>query len=260
MPHRLTRPHAPLPRLLSLLLLTSLLCPPLVAQDTGAQRDLWQQPQEVMDALGIHAGSVVADVGAGEGYFTFHLAARVGPQGKVYAEDIDAAALAKIRRRAARKHLEQIETILGAPDDPRLPAETLDAILVVNAYHEFREYDAMLQGLYRALKPGGQLAIIDGADDPGQPRSVYYRRHRMPAEVVREDAARAGFRFLRELPGFTRPRDHRPFYFLIFEKPPAQTRMSAPSEGRADDLPATKPLASSPLPKNKLQEGLTVTK
>lgn len=172
-----------------------------------------------MDALGIQAGSVVADVGSGAGYFTFHLAARVGPQGKVYAEDIDDEELAKIRRRAAEERLTQIEAILGAPDDSRLPAAALDAALIVNAYHEMRDYDAMLQGIHRALKPGGVLGIIEAVDTPGRPRRDYYRRHRLPAALVREDAARAGFRFLGEEPGFTRPRDKRQFYFLLFIRP-----------------------------------------
>jgi predicted methyltransferase len=114
-----------------------------------------------------------------------------------------------------------VETILGRTDDPRLPPQSLDAALVVNAYHEMREYDAMMAAIYRALKPGGQLAIIDGAIEPADSRSTYYRRHRIAAETVREDAARAGFRFRAQPPGFTRTRDDKEFFFLVFEKPPA---------------------------------------
>ena len=108
---------------------------------------------------------------------------------------------------------------MGAKDDPRLPPESVDVVLVVNAYHEMRDYDAMLAGLFRALKPGGLLGIIEAADEPGKPRENYYSRHRMPEEVVREDAERAGFRFLRNEPGFTRPSRRKEFYFLIFAKP-----------------------------------------
>ena len=173
----------------------------------------------MLDALGLKPGSFVADVGAGDGYFAFHLAARVGSLGRVYAEDILEDELAKIRSRKAKQGLSQIETILGTPSDPRLPAETLDAILVVNAYHEMPEFDAMLQGMYGALKPGGLLAIIDAQDEPGQPRNVYQERHTLPAEIVREDAARHGLRFPRELPGFSNPESKRKYYFLLFEKP-----------------------------------------
>lgn len=213
------RLSAPLLPWLLLLLLSLLLVPGILTQRTGPERDAWQRPDEVMDALGVRPGSVVADVGSGSGYFAFHLAARVGPQGKVYAVEVDDSKLTRLRRRAAEKSLENIEPVLGAPDDPHLPAETFDVVLVVDAYHEMRDYDAMLRGLFRALKPGGLLGVIDGEIDPGQPRSTYQRRHRIPAELVREEAARNGFRFLRKEPGFTRPRDKRHFYFLVFEKP-----------------------------------------
>ncbi len=191
----------------------------LLGQEDGAERDAWQRPQEVMDALGINAGSVVADVGSGSGYFTFHLAARVTSTGRVYAVDIEEGELKSLRRRAEREHLTQIETILGQSDDPKLPPDSLDAILVINAYHEMREYDAMLGGLHRALKPGGRLAIIDSDTDEEDSRSRYYSRHRVPDEVVREDAERHGFRFHSQPPGFTRPSGRKEFYFLIFEKP-----------------------------------------
>ncbi len=92
-------------------------------------------------------------------------------------------------------------------------------ILVVNAYHEMREFDAMLQGMNGALKPGGSLAIIDAQDEPGQPRSAYQERHTLLAEIVCEDAARHGLRFQRELPGFSNPESKRKYYFLIFERP-----------------------------------------
>ena len=189
------------------------------AQDSGAARDQWQRPQEVMDALGIRAGTAVADVGCGSGYFTFKLATRVGPQGEVYAEDIDEKEVAGIRRRAEAEGLTQVRSIVGVADDPGLPAASLDAILVVNSYHEWREYGKMLQHLSAALKPGGLLAIIDGVAEPGKPRTEYYARHRMPEEIVREDAAHEGFRFLRKEPGFLRPDQKKDFYFLIFERP-----------------------------------------
>ncbi|MGH9779438.1 MAG: methyltransferase domain-containing protein, partial [Candidatus Acidiferrales bacterium] len=182
-------------------------------------RDAWQHPEDVMDALGIQAGTAVADVGSGDGYFSFHLARRVGPEGRVYAVDIDQDALKKLRRQAEKDNLSQIETVVGAKDDPRLPPDSVDVVLVVNAYHEMRDYDAMMAGFFRALKPGGLLGIIEAEDEPGKPREDYYGRHRMPEEVVREDAARAGFRFLRTEPGFTRPSPNKEFYFLIFEKP-----------------------------------------
>ena len=172
-----------------------------------------------MDTLGISSGSVVADIGAGNGYFTFQLAERVGRSGRVYAVEVDEDALDKIKQRAREERLGQIEGVLGSSDDPHLPAKSLDAVLIVNAYHEMRDYDAMLVALYRALKPGGRLGIIDAAIEAGENRETYIRRHRVPEELVREDAERAGFRFLGRRPGFTRPRDDREFYFVLFSKP-----------------------------------------
>lgn len=189
-----------------------------VAQDNWERRDAWQRPAEVMDALGLVAGSRVADVGAGSGYFTFRLAERVGPEGRVYAVDISKVDVEKIRERAKRDALVQIEAIFSAKDDPQLPAESLDAILVVNAYHEMREFDAMMQGFYRALKPGGRLGIIDDTAEAGKPRSYYFDRHKISETLVREDAERNGFRFRSKEPGF-RNADSEDWFFLLFEKP-----------------------------------------
>jgi predicted methyltransferase len=206
--------------LFRLVVASLLVCPACyAAQETGPARDKWQRPQEVMDVLGIKTGSEVADVGCGSGYFTFKLAERVGQEGRVYAEDIDEEGVAGIRRRAEDERLTQIQSLVGVADDPRLPAASLDVVLVVNSYHEWREYNKMLRHLLEALKPGGLLAIIDGVVDPGKPRSEYYSHHRMPEDLVREDAAAAGFRFLRKEPGFLRPDQKKDFYFLVFVKP-----------------------------------------
>ena len=196
------------------------------AQDSSgdfAKRDVWQRPEEVMDELGIKPGSVVADVGCGSGYFTFRFAARVGATGKVYSEDIDSEVLHKIQSRSAQEHLAQIETIQGTADDPKLPTEKLDVILVMNAYHEMKNYDHMLQGMYRALKPGGTLAIIDHEAVPGQPRSEYQDSHRIPEQSVRDDLARNGFQFLRKEAGFESTVSGKKYFFLIFDKPPTAT-------------------------------------
>jgi predicted methyltransferase len=207
------------------LLLTTLLCPAAVisAQDDSKPRDAWQRPEAVMDALGIKPGSVVADIGAGGGYFTFHLAHRVGSKGKVYAEDILENEVNKIRERAAKDGIPQVEAVLGSKDDPKLPAETLDSVLIVNAYHEMREHDAMLRAVFRALKPGGLLAIIDAPAAPGEPREKYFDRHRIPEQFVRDDTDHNGFIFLRREPGFNSPERGRDYFFLIFKKPETKT-------------------------------------
>ncbi|MGH9353405.1 MAG: methyltransferase domain-containing protein [Terriglobia bacterium] len=192
---------------------------PLPAQNAGPARDAWQHPEEVMDALGVRRGGVVADVGSGEGYFTFHLADRVGATGHVYAEDIVQSHLDVIQREAEREGLKQISTILGSPDDPHLAPNSLDFIIAVDTYHEWHAYAAMLHHLFLALKPGGIFGLMDGAAPAGHPRAYYYERHRMPEQMERAEVTEAGFHFLRRERGFTRPADGKQFYFLIFQKP-----------------------------------------
>jgi predicted methyltransferase len=183
-------------------------------------RDDWQRPASVMDALRIGPGSHVADIGAGNGYFTFHLARRVGAAGRVYAVDVQRTALEDIRRRTAALALTQVTTILGSDNDPRLPRDSLDVVLVVNTYHELQAYDAMMEGFWRGLKPGGLLAIIDCDALAGESPESYVRHHRVPSASVRNEAIRNGFRFLRSDLGFVDPAT--PFsywYFLVFERP-----------------------------------------
>lgn len=207
--------------LLVLLLAGTLCCPPVAsgAQNSGPARDAWNRPDEVMDALGVRAGSVIADVGCGRGYFTFKSAARVGREGKVFAVDLREDELAGIRERAQRDGLPQIETIQGSENDPHLPAAVLDVVLVMNSYHEFGEHAAILAAFYRALKPGGLLALIDGVVEAGHRRDYYDGTHRLPEHFEREEAEQAGFHFLRRPPGFKNPQDSKEFYFLILQKP-----------------------------------------
>ena len=183
-------------------------------------RDAWQRPQQLMDLLGVMAGTRVADIGAGDGYFTFHLAARVGGSGRVYAVDIDNNALERLKERAEREGLPQVSTVPSATDDPRLDAASVDVVLVVNAYHEFRDFDAMMRGMAAALAPGGRLAILDHHGPIGRPRADYHQRHNIPAELVIEDGARHGLRLVRFEHDFAGPqRDRDRYYLVVLERP-----------------------------------------
>ncbi len=184
-------------------------------------RDQWQRPYDVMDRMGVRAGSRVADIGAGQGYFTWHLAARVGTTGRVFAVDIAENTITRLRERITGDGLTQVEAVRGETNDPKLPADSLDAVLTVDAYHEFREYEAMLAAIFRALKPGGLLAVIDHSGPLARPRSEYHNRHNIPAELIIEDAARAGFRLRFFDPEFARDGQRatgQANYLLIFEK------------------------------------------
>jgi len=223
------------------LLLCALAVFPARVARSQQDRDRWQRPAEVIDALGITAGSRVADVGCGEGYFVLHLAQRVGTSGAVYAVDIDPKALAIARRKVERAGFSQVRLILGREDDPRLPEGELDAVLIVNAYHEMRKHDAMLQGVFRSLKPGGRLSIIDGPGEEHQGGIALMRRHRSSRKRGREDPERNGFLCREERPGFGRPRRNaRHFFFLIFEKPAEAVRKRVrPAERRVSSLTST---------------------
>lgn len=161
-------------------------------------RDEWQEPERIMDALRIADGSRVADLGAGGGWFTIRLARRVGPNGRVYAEDVQRQMIESINQRVANLGLTNVETILGTEDNPRLP-DNLDAVLVVDTYPQFGEdvRVTVLRHIARSLAPHGRLGIVDfkldGVGGPGPPLE-----ERLRPEVIRRDAERAGLRLLRE--------------------------------------------------------------
>ena len=118
-----------------------------------------QPPVQVMDAIGIKPGMVVAEIGAGQGRYVVQIAARVGETGKVYAEDIDADALDHLEKRCERWDLQNVETILGDITDPKLPSGELDVIFVISAYHHFQDPIELMQKARPSLKPEGILAI-----------------------------------------------------------------------------------------------------
>ena len=188
----------------------------------ASARDQWQQPARVLDALGVEAGSSVADVGAGPGYFTVRMAELVGNAGRVYAVDISEQAVRDLRQRVEKEGLKQVEVIHSTADDPRLPAEALDAALVVNAYHEFKQHDAMLAGIKSALKPGGRLGIIDKVGREDRSREANEQRHELPLRFARADLERNGFADVREQPGFEPSdpdRSGEKWWFLVARKP-----------------------------------------
>jgi arsenite methyltransferase len=124
-------------------------------------RAAWQQPDQVVAMLDLKAEDEVADIGAGSGYFTLRLAKEVGPTGKVYAVDTEQKMLDLIERRAEQEKLENIQTILAAPDDPHLGSASVDLIFICNTLHHIEKRPSYYKLLLRALRPGGQLVIVD---------------------------------------------------------------------------------------------------
>lgn len=165
--------------------------PEKLAELEVRDRDEWQEPDRIMDALGIADGARVADVGAGGGWFTVRLARRVGPNGRVYAEDIQHQMIESIKRRVQRENLRNVETRLGTATDPKLPAD-LNAVLIVDTYPQLDEPVLMLKHLAAALAPNGRVGIVDFRKDVFGPGPAM--NERVEPEAIILDASRAGLR------------------------------------------------------------------
>lgn len=174
-----------------------------IFEDPQRGRNL--QPERVMDVLGIKAGSNVADIGAGSGWFTVRAARRAGEGGLVYAVEINPDYLRYIEERAARERLPNVRTVLGAEDDPRLPDASVDAVLLLKTYHELSQPIRLLRNVRRAMRAGARLGIID--------RNGKGDDHGLDADAVVREAARAGFELV-EQHDFVKPDGMD--YFLVF--------------------------------------------
>jgi SAM-dependent methyltransferase len=124
-------------------------------------RDSLGEAQKIMDRADIDEGMTVADIGAGEGYYTVRLSERVGPDGRVLAQDIDREALERLGRRVERERLDNVSIKLGSGDDPQLPGDSFDRIFLVHMYHEVEEPYAFLWRLWPALARDGQIIVVD---------------------------------------------------------------------------------------------------
>jgi SAM-dependent methyltransferase len=172
-------------------------------------RDEVQRPEQVVDSLYLQPDDVVADIGAGTGYFTLRLAARV-PDGLVYAVDIQPEMLDMLEARLDAEGIENVATVIGAPDDPRLLPESVDVALIVDAYHEFAYPREMLQNIRASLVPGGRLVLIEYRTE--DPKLQIHPLHRMSERQTRRELEANGFRWL-ETKNFL-PMQH----FLVFER------------------------------------------
>ncbi len=165
-----------------------------------------QPPAQVMDIAGIKPGMIIGEIGAGRGRYTVHLAQRVGPRGKVYANDIDPGALGYLKERCRRDGIANIETVLGDIDDPRFPRTGLDMVFMIMTYHHLEKRIEMLRGLGRYLKPGAAVVMVEPlpADTEDEFRHAAARLGRDPNDIniltldsVKRDADAAGLEFVR---------------------------------------------------------------
>jgi SAM-dependent methyltransferase len=176
------------------------------------ERDSWQLPEQVIEFLGVASGDVVADLGAGTGYFTVRLARAVGDTGRVLAVDIEPSLIDHIRERAEAAKLPQVVTILAEPDDPKLPAAEVDLVLVVDTWHHINDRIDYLGHLSQSLAPGGRVAIVDfreGELPVGPPPG-----HKLSRDAVHGELTEAGWILDSES-------EDLPYQYVLVFRPPA---------------------------------------
>lgn len=171
----------------------------------SAGRDKRLQIERVMDILGIAPGKSAADIGAGSGWFSVRAARRVGASGTVYAIDINPEAARYVDNRAQKEHLGNIKTITSQPDDPQLPANSVDAVLMLKTYHEVAQPIALLKNLRAALRPGARVGVID--------RNGNGEDHGVGKDVVIREAKEAGYTLVDQ---YDFVKADKMDYFLVF--------------------------------------------
>ena len=169
-------------------------------------RDKKLQIERVMDILGIGPGKNVADIGAGSGWFSVRAARRVTRTGLVYAVDINSDAIHYIEERAHRENINNMRTILSRPDDPLLPPESIDAVLLLKTYHEVAEPIALMKNLRKALRPGARVGVIDRNGDA--------ENHGVSRDIVVREARQAGYTLVAE---YNFVKSDNEDYFLVLE-------------------------------------------
>lgn len=172
------------------------------------EREEEESVREGFEQLRLRPGMVVCDLGCGNGFWTLPIARAVGPQGRVLAVDIQREMLQKLRARAARLNLENLEPILGRVDDARLPEGEVDLVLMVDVYHEFSHPESMLWGIRRALRPEGVVALFEyRQEDPSVPIKPL---HKMSKRQIMKEFEANGFKLVREYNGL--PWQHLMFF------------------------------------------------
>lgn len=185
----------------------------------------WKVP-EIFQALGVQHGSRIADIGSGDGFLTTRLASAVGPEGKVFAVDIDDRALGELRKRIDHTGTKNVEIIRGRDADPLLAPASVDGAVVLRAYHEFSRYKEMLANIRDALRPGGRLVIIDiepAGPDGGRTREWQFAQHVLACRIVEKELAEAGFRVVLSLPSFARVADRETAWLIAAERPKSES-------------------------------------
>lgn len=176
------------------------------------EREREESPDNLVELLGLRLGDTVADIGAGTGYITWRMAKKVGEKGKVYAVEIQQEMLDLLAPRMKERGVTNYVPVLGTISDPKLPANSIDLVIMVDVYHEFSHPKEMMRGIRNALKPGGRVAFVEyRAEDPRVPIKEI---HKMSEAQVKKEAAAAGLEWVKTEEGL-------PWQHLIFARKPA---------------------------------------
>ena len=171
------------------------------------EREAEENPQAAIDALGLKSGMVVCDLGAGSGYYSARMAAKVGPKGRVYAVDIQPGMIKLLEKRIKDEKLTNIQPVLSAPNDPKLPDGQIDLMILVDVYHEFDQPEQMLRKIRKSLKDDGRLVLLEFRKE--DPKVPIREEHKMSIVQVRQEMEAEGFEI-------AEVKEHLPWQHMIF--------------------------------------------
>jgi len=186
-----------------------------------SERDRWQRPADVLQSLGISEGSTVVDLGCGSGYFTLKLANVVGRRGEILAVDLRKLSLFFLRIRTLLRNQHNVRIIVGTPDDPHLPSQHVDAVLISNTYHEFTNPGLMLQHTRQSLRPGGRLVIVDRGPRASteELKEAVTEVHEIRPDRVEIELRQQGFEILSLDDRFIDQPGDEPWWLLVARRP-----------------------------------------
>lgn len=172
-------------------------------ESAWAERDEWQRADDLIRSLALDPGSRVADIGCHEGYLSIKLSKAVGPKGNVYAVDIEQQKLDRLKQNLEKRQIKNVVAIKGEFDNPHLP-QSLDAVIILDTYHEISQHDQILQHIKTALKPGGRLLLCEAIAEQRRQavRSDQERKHELGIQFALEDLQKAGFTIIRKVDPF----------------------------------------------------------
>jgi SAM-dependent methyltransferase len=171
---------------------------PLIERLETESREIYHERENLAGLVGPKPGAVVADIGAGSGFMTQLFAKLVGPNGKVFAEDINPKLLEHISQDAAQEGLKNVQTVLGKETSVELPANSVDLVFLCDAYHHFEYPRSMLASIYNALRPGGQIVLVEFQRIPGQSPAWMLEHTRAGKEVFSREITDAGFELIND--------------------------------------------------------------